>query len=86
MKTQIALAPHKHIRFASSLIGIAGYVRHFITCEPTSLEALWAKIQLNSNNDKTFVINFTHFIYALDILACLQEITLDESGNIFRNN
>ncbi|HHX4832559.1 TPA: ABC-three component system middle component 6 [Acinetobacter baumannii] len=82
MKIQTALVPHKHVRFAGSLIGIAGYVRQFFD-DPISIEGLWARIESDQNS--IFKINFTQLIFALDILMFIQEIYLNEHGMICKN-
>lgn len=84
MKTRIALLPHKHIRFAGSLIGMAGYVRQFIGESPTSVDGLWAKIQAEDKQNKIFSLDFTQLIYALDILLCIKEIKVDSNGLIYK--
>lgn len=79
MKIQTALLPHKHVRFAGSLLGIAGYIRQFLDF-PISIDALWAKVE--ADNNPLFRINFTQLIFALDILLFIQEIYLDSNGMI----
>ena len=85
MKIQTALLPHKHIRFAGSLIGIAGYVRSFLSMSPISVDGLWAAIQADEANSTIFQLDFTRLIYALDILICIQEITVDDNGLIHKS-
>lgn len=85
MKIQTALLPHKHVRFAGSLIGIAGYVRSFIGISPISVDGLWAAIQADKENNSIFQLDFTRLIYALDILICIQEITVDDNGLIHKS-
>ncbi|HCI7193956.1 TPA: hypothetical protein NPQ93_003796 [Acinetobacter baumannii] len=80
MKIQNALVPHKHVRFSNSLIGTAGYIRQFIS-QPTSVDGLWAKIE--ADNNSLFQLNFTQFIFSLDILLFLGVIVVDENGIIF---
>lgn len=82
MKIQNALLPHKHVRFAGSLIGMAGYVRQFIN-SPISIDGLWAKIE--ADNHHIFKINFTQLVFSLDILMFLQEIYLNEQNMICKN-
>lgn len=84
MKIQTALIPHKHVRFAGSLIGMAGYVRQFIGNSSISVDSLWAKIE--AENNKAFNLDFTHLIYSLDILRCIQEINIDANGLIKNSN
>lgn len=85
MKIQTALLPHKHVRFAGSLIGIAGYVRSFIGISPISVDGLWATIQADEGTNPIFQLDFTRLIYALDILMCIQEITIDNNGLIHKS-
>lgn len=80
MKIQTALIPHKHVRFAGSLIGMAGYVRQFIGNSAISVDNLWAKIE--AEGDDIFHLDFTQLIYSLDILRCIQEVTIDDNGLI----
>lgn len=80
MKTQTSLIPHKHVRFAGSLIGMAGHVRQYINDTPISLDGLWARIQ--SDDNSIFDLDFTQLVYSLDILCCIQAITINESGLI----
>lgn len=81
MKTLTNLIPNKHVRFAGSIIGIAGYVRQFVDCK-SSVDGLWAKIE--ADNNETFQIDFTQFMYALDVLLIIQEIIIDEDGAIIK--
>lgn len=85
MKIQTALIPHKHVRFAGSLIGMAGYVRHFIDESPISIDGLWAKIQTQDDEKNIFHFDFTQLVYSLDILLCIQEITIDSKGLICKS-
>lgn len=80
MKIQNALVPHKHVRFSSSLIGMAGYIRQF-TNQPTSVDGLWAKVE--ADNNSLFQLNFTQFIFSIDILLFLGIIFIDENGIIY---
>lgn len=82
MKIQMSLLPHKHVRFANSLVGTAGYVRQFISDAPISIDGLWAKIQ--ADNNKLFKIDFTHLIYSLDVLIIIKEIKVDSSSLIHK--
>ncbi len=81
MKIQAALLPHKHVRFAGSLIGIAGYVLQFIN-NPISIDGLWAIIE--ADNNVLFQVNFTQLIFSLDILLFIQEILVDQNGMIYK--
>lgn len=85
MKIHTALLPHKHVRFAGSLIGIAGYVRKFISSSPISIDGLWATIQVDEEFNSIFYLDFTQLIYALDILICIQDITVDDNGLIYKS-
>lgn len=82
MKIQSALVPHKHVRFAGSLIGIAGYVRQFLDT-PVSIDGLWARIQADQN--PLFKIDFTQLVFSLDILMFLQEVYLNEQGMLCKH-
>ncbi len=79
MKTLTTLIPNKHVSFSGSIIGIAGYVRQFINFN-SSVDSLWAKIE--ADNDEFFKIDFTQFIYALDVLLIIQEIVVEDNGTI----
>lgn len=83
MKIQTALIPHKHVRFAGSLIGMAGYVRQFIDESAISVDSLWAKIE--GEGDDIFNLDFTQLIYSLDILRCIKEIDIDSNGLIYKS-
>ena len=60
------LLPHKHVRFGSSLIAIAGFARDFLH-EPRSIDELWAL--LDSDVRKNLINpTFTQLVLAIDIL------------------
>lgn len=80
MNIQTMLLPHKHIRFSSSLVAIAGYILTIID-EPVSLDELWLKIEQKRAID-SIKPSFTQYIFALDILFCIKQIVVDEDGRI----
>ncbi|OTA19220.1 hypothetical protein Xbed_02617 [Xenorhabdus beddingii] len=75
------LLPHKHIRFANSLIAIAGYIRRFLD-EPRSLDELW--VLVNEDHDYALIKpSFTQLILAVDILFAIQIAESNPDGHIF---
>ncbi|AIA55701.1 ABC-three component system middle component 6 [Acidithiobacillus caldus] len=42
---ELAVAPHEHIRFADSLVGLAGYVRTLLADAPRTLDELLAQLE-----------------------------------------
>lgn len=42
---ELAVAPHEHIRFADSLLGLAGYVRTLLADAPRTLDELLAQLE-----------------------------------------
>jgi len=60
---------------------VAGYIRQLIN-QPTSVDGLWAIIE--ADNNPLFQINFSQFIFSLDILLFLKIILVDEDGIIYK--
>lgn len=81
MNIQAMLLPHKHVRFASSLLAVAGYIRSFLS-EPRSIDELWTLIS-SDNEEKLIKPGFTQLILAVDILFALQVAESTPDGRIY---
>lgn len=74
------LLPHKHVRFGSSLIAIAGFARDFLH-EPRSIDELWA--MLDSDERKNLINpTFTQLVLAVDILFSIGVAASAADGRI----
>lgn len=47
---ELAVAPHEHLRFADSLVGLAGYIRTLLTDGERTLDELYAALS-RENSD-----------------------------------
>jgi hypothetical protein len=74
------LLPHKHVRFGSSLIAIAGFIREHLY-EPRTLDELWALIDSNNQN-RIIRPTFTQLVLAVDILFSIQEAKAGPDGRV----
>lgn len=81
MNIQTMLLPHKHVRFGSSLIAIAGSLRQHLQ-EPRTLDELWALI---ASEEKSTAIRptFTQVVLAVDILFSIRQAITSADGRIF---
>lgn len=80
MNIQTMILPNKHIRFASSLVAIAGYVKTFLN-EPRNIDELWALI--NNDNSSIFYPTFTQLILAIDLLFAIKVAESDSDGRVY---
>ncbi|WP_052156914.1 ABC-three component system middle component 6 [Pseudomonas aeruginosa] len=80
MNIQTMLLPHKHIRFCSSLVAIAGHLRQLIR-EPRTLDELWAMIESDRSN-KIIRPTFTQLVLAVDILFAIKQAQPGIDGRI----
>lgn len=74
------ILPHKHVRFASSLIAIAGFIRSHLH-EPRTLDELWALVD-KERNFEHIRPTFTQLVLAVDILFAIQQATSDSEGRV----
>lgn len=74
------LLPHKHVRFGSSLLAIAGYARKLLN-EPRSIDELWSLMDSDKQNNLIHT-NFTQLVLAVDVLFSIGEATSTEDGRI----
>jgi hypothetical protein len=80
MTIQSTLLPHKHVRFADSIFGLAGHVRGHLS-SPQTVDELWHSVEKNQNG-WVGKLNFTHFILSLDLLFAIKQIKLTANGQI----
>lgn len=78
MKIQTMILPNKHIRFANSLVAIAGYVKNYLN-EPRNVDELWALVNSDSN---IISPTFTQLILAIDLLFAIKVVNSDFEGRI----
>ncbi|XOF33102.1 MAG: ABC-three component system middle component 6 [Candidatus Electrothrix sp. YB6] len=79
MNIQMILAPHKHVRFCDSLVGLAGFLRGLLS-QPRTLDELWSLID-RDNSGWLSRPPFEHLILAVDILFALQQIEVVDSNS-----
>lgn len=80
MNIQTALLPHKHVRFCDSIIALAGLARKMLQ-EPRTIDELWALIDRENKNWPTKP-NFTHLVFAVDILFAIHEVNCSLDGRV----
>ena len=80
MNIQNTLLPHKHVRFCDSLIGLAGFVRTFLS-EPRTIDELWNLVD-RENSGWFSRPQFSHLVLAIDILFALKQIELIGNNRI----
>lgn len=84
MNIQTMLLPHKHVRFSSSLIAIAGYIKQLLET-PKTIDDLWVSIEA-SKNKSLIDPNFTQLILALNLLFAIKQIDQDKEGRLMLKN
>lgn len=80
MNIQTMLLPHKHVRFGSSLIAIAGYLRELLY-EPRTLDEVWAMIESN-RTQYPIKPTFTQLVLAVDILFAIKQASSGPDGRV----
>lgn len=80
LKIRSALLPHKHVRFNSSVVGLAGHIRAGLT-GPKSLDDLWLEL---SSEDSAWSgrPTFESIVLAVNVLFAVGEVTLCSNGSI----
>ncbi|MEQ5803574.1 ABC-three component system middle component 6 [Halomonas sp. H10-9-1] len=81
MKIQTMLLPHKHVRFSSSLVAIAGYIRGYLV-EPKSVDELWA-VMSSDRNGSMIKPSFTQLVLAVDVLFAIQVAEATPDGRVY---
>ena len=84
MKIQAIISPHKHVRFSTSLVGLAGAVRYLLD-EPRTLDELWSLIE-SGRLDLPDKPTFTQMVLSLYLLRALKVVGLDFEGRVFLND
>lgn len=74
-----ALLPHKHIRFADSLLALAGIIREKVK-EPKSIDEILT--MLDSKKTLATKIDITQISFALIILFSIQQINIAPEGRV----
>lgn len=80
MNIQTMLLPHKHVRFSSSLLAIAGYVRELLS-EPHTLDEIWTILE-SKRSHSPIKPSFTQLILAVDLLFAIRQAQSDAEGRI----
>ncbi|ENX11105.1 ABC-three component system middle component 6 [Acinetobacter variabilis] len=72
------MLPHKHVRFSSSLVTVAGYINTLLVA-PMTIEELWKIVEFN-NTTSVIKPNFTQLVLAIDLLFAIKQIEASTDG------
>ncbi len=75
MNDRYQLLPHKHVRFADSLLALAGAVRQHLSYTPQTLDAVWMQLErVVDSTARSTNLTFSQFLLAVDILYAIKVI------------
>lgn len=76
MNPRFELIPHKHVRFADSLLVLAGYIRPIILT-PLTLDELWTRVNIAAQQEHwPFRMSFERLFMAVNVLFAIGVIDI----------
>jgi hypothetical protein len=82
MNIQLAILPHKHVRFSESIIALAGLVRRLLI-EPRSLDEIEVLVRVEQSR-WPYAPSFTEIVLAVDVLFAIGQVRGLPQGRIER--
>lgn len=77
----LAVAPHEHVRFADSLVGLAGYLRTRLDA-PRTLDELYAELERADERLWPSMPSFERLALAVTLLFALGAVRVTQEDRI----